>query len=271
MAHKHKNTNTNPILQISPIEYFSKDKENLPAWIKNHKKGEKIDFSKLLASRIVYYPGSALEGSPIHVFNCAHAAHVYLYIDYGYEKEMIKNMMSESPPNGYHVYDEREVSLSEILPHTPHYHLTNEEMRHVMEAYKSAHVPTQNSFAFLKIYERDESYNEDHGAFRFAVLFIGGDAIATYDAIFGNTSAKPFACILSPYGFGGEYESFGSESLLEKIAIRINRLPKYLVCDRGFGWTKYRMLKTVRGTAYRFVWIKDNADNLDLSTNNFNL
>ena len=54
-------------------------------------------------------------------------------------------------------------------------------------------MPTRNSFGFLKIYERDESLGEEHGAERFAVLFFGGDAIALYDAIFGNTNAKPFA------------------------------------------------------------------------------
>ena len=37
MAHKHKNENPNPIVQISPPEYFSEDRETVPAWIGNHK------------------------------------------------------------------------------------------------------------------------------------------------------------------------------------------------------------------------------------------
>jgi hypothetical protein len=257
MAHKHKNENPNPIVQISPPEYFSEDRETVPAWIENHKKGDKVNFSELLASRIVYYPGSALEGSPIHVFNESHAAHLYFYIDYGFGKEEIERAMSERIPLGYHIYDEWEISERDILPHAPRYHLNADDRRRVTELYKSAQVPTRNSFGLLKIYERDESYGEKHGARRFAVLFLGGDAIAVYDAIFGNTIAKPFACIIGNYAFDGSYEGFGRNSLLEKVAGRIERMPKYLVCNKDYGWNGYRMLKTVGGTYNRFVWVKE--------------
>ncbi len=257
MGRKHRYTNSNPIIQISPIEYFSKDKEEIPSWLKNHKKGDKIDFSALLASRIVYYPGSALEGAPIHVFNAAHAAHVYFYIDYGFPKEEIEKMMSERIPKGYHIYDEPSVTGRDILPYNSHYHLEEEEWTHVRELYNVANVPTQNSFGFLKIYERDESYGEEHGAQRFAVLFLGGDAIATFDAIFGNTNANLFACILGNYGFDGSYEGFCRGSLFEKIAKRINRLPKYIICDKDCCWGGYSILKTVGGTNYRLIYAKD--------------
>ena len=261
MAHKHKNPNPDPIIQISPIEYFSKDPESMPAWLRNHKKGEKVDFSALLASRIIYYPGSALEGSPIHVFNQAHAAHVYLYIDYGFTKETIETLMAERIPAGYHIYDEAEPSQRDILPCAPRYHLTDDERRRVAELYHHAQVPTHNAFAFLKIYERDEAYGEEHGAERFAVLYLGADAIATYDAIFGNTNAKPFACILGNYGFDGSYEGFCRGSLLENIAKRINCLPKYLICEKNYVWNDYKMLKTVGGTKGRFVFEKDGYAN----------
>ena len=257
MAHKHRNENRNPIIQISPKEYFSKDSETMPEWLKNHKNGGKVDFAALLASRIVYYPGSALEGSPIHVFNSAHAVHVYLYVDYGFSKEEIERLLSEHIPMGYHIYDEPEVTERDILPHAPQYHLTANEFEDVRELYKVSQVPTQNSFGFLKIYERDESLGDEHGAERFAVLFLGGDAIAIYDAIFGNTTAVPFACILGNYGFDGSYAGFYGGGLLETIAKRINRLPKYIVCDKDYPWSGYSMLKTVGGTYGRFVFTKD--------------
>ena len=257
MAHKHKNEQADPITQISPREYFSKDKEAMPEWLKNHRKGDRVDFSALLASRIVYYPGSALEGSPIHVFNSAHAAHVYFYIDYGFTKDEIRRLMSKKIPAGYHIYDEPEVTERDLLPHAPQYHLNQEEQRYVMEQYQTVHVPTRNSFSFLKIYERDKSLGDEHGAERFAVLFLGGDAIATFDAIFGNTNARPFACVLGNYGFDGSYEGFCDGSLLETLAKRINRLPKYLICDKECPWSGYSILKPVGGTYGRFVFAKD--------------
>ena len=255
MASKKKNTN--PIKQISPIEYFSNDKERMPDWLNNHQKGAKVDFSKILASRIVYYPGSALEGSPIRVFNTAHAAHVYIYVDYGFGKEEIERRLIEDIPAGYHIYDKQEVSDRDILPFTPQYHLTEEERAYVMERYREARVPTHNSFGFLTIYERDDAYGEEHGAKRFAVLFHCGDAIATYDVIFGNTKAMPYACILDNYGFDGSYEGFCRGSLLEKIANRIHPLPRYLICVKEFPWSGYSLLKTVGGTYHRFVFVKD--------------
>ena len=42
-----------------------------------------------------------------------------------------------------------------------------------MDLYKAVQVPTQNSFGIFKIYERDESYGDEHGAERFTLLFLG--------------------------------------------------------------------------------------------------
>ena len=41
MGRKHKWVNENPIIQVSPIEYFSNDREEMPTWLKSHKKGDK--------------------------------------------------------------------------------------------------------------------------------------------------------------------------------------------------------------------------------------
>ena len=163
----------------------------------------------------------------------------------------------EDVPAGYHIYDKQEVSDIDIIPFRPQYHLTEEERAYVMERYREAHVPTHNSFGFLMIYERDDAYGEEHGAKRFAVLFHCGDAIATYDATFGNTKAVPYACIPGIYGFDGSYEGFCRGSLLEKTANRIHPLPRYLICGKEFPWSGYSLLKTVGGTYHRFVFVKD--------------
>ena len=35
--------NRNPIIQITPAEYFSADKEYMPLWLANHKKGDNVN------------------------------------------------------------------------------------------------------------------------------------------------------------------------------------------------------------------------------------
>ena len=258
MAHKHKKPNPNPIRQISPIEYFSQDPEQMPAWLKNHKKGGKVDFSQLLASRIVYYPGSWFDGSPIRTFNTAHAAHIYVYADYGNSKEKVDNALSNEAFKGYHLYDEQEVSREDMLPSPLCYHITEEERQFAVSGYDMSISPDE-AFAFLKIYERNENYGDEHGAWRFALLYIAADANATYDALFGNTNITPYACVVCA-NMGSGYTCFVRDSLLEKIAQRTNCLPQYLLCMQDYGWEGYAMLRTVSGTGTygsRFVWTKD--------------
>ena len=249
-----------PICQITPIEYFSKDQEPMPLWLKNHKEGDKVNISELFDSRIVYYPGAWFDGNPIRTFNSAHAAHVFVYADYGYEKEEVNHRLSDSAFKGYHLYHEQDVSRKELLPHTPHYHITEEEMKFAVSGYDMSIRP-EDAFAVLKIYERNEDFGEEHGACRFAILYIGADANATYDALFGNTDCSPYACVICA-NMGSGYTCFVKGSLIEQIAIRTDRFPKYLFCVQNYGWDGYCMLKTVSGTGpcgERFIWIKNNG------------
>ena len=244
--------------QITPIEYFFKDQEPMPLWLNHHKEGEKVNISNLLDSRIVYYPGAWFDGTPIRTFNSANAAHVFVYADYGYEKEKVNHTLSDGAFKGYHLHHTQDVSQKELLPHAPRYHITEEEMNFAVSGYDMSIRPA-DAFAILKIYERNEEFGEEHGARRFAILYIGADANATYDALFGNTDRSPYACVVCA-NMGSGYTCFVKDSLLEMIAKRTNRFPKYLLCMQNYGWDGYCMLKTVSGTGpcgERFVWIKN--------------
>jgi hypothetical protein len=247
-------------MQISPIEYFAQDQEPLPQWLKDHKASTPVNIQELFSSRIVYNPGAGMEGSPIYVFNSAHAAHVFVYVDYGVTKATVDQELSDEAFRGYHLHHQQEVSEKELAPRSFTYHLTAEELREAREQSAYVLIPEPNGFGILKIYERDENLGEEHGAWRFAVLYLGADAIAAYDVLFGNTSCTPYASVVDSYSFGNAYAPFTVDSILEKIAVRSDRLPKYLLSPRGGGWNGYRMLKTVSGTYGRFVWVKDNGD-----------
>jgi hypothetical protein len=59
---------------------------------------------------------------------------------------------------------------------------------------------------------------------------------------------------------------FTKDSLLELISQKTNRFPKYLICVKDFGWSKYSMLRNVGytkgGDGKRFVW--ENIDFMDI-------
>lgn len=61
------------------------------------------------------------------------------------------------------------------------------------------------------------------------MIFIGGDGIATYDALFGNKNmVTPLAVVLQEHG-GGNYASFGRDSIMEEIAKNSGVYPELLL------------------------------------------
>ena len=233
----------------------------MPSWLRDHKSGERVNISELLDSRIVYYPGAHTDGSPIRTFNSAHAAHVYVYVDYMFKRDEIEVELSDRAFFGYHLCHTQEVTQKELLPRQPQYHVTCDEMR-IAEQRDSFSIKPEEGYAVLKIYERDMDKGDKHGAPRFAILYIGGDANATFDALFGNTHRTPFACVVCG-NMGSEFSSFGRGSLLESIAERTNRFPKYLMAVPRDGWNGYERLSHVGKTgegAMRSIWVRSDAE-----------
>jgi hypothetical protein len=113
-------------------------------------------------------------------------------------------------------------------------------------------LPKSGRFGFLEILERDVDLDEDHGAERMAILFLGADAFAAYDALFcqKHSLAKPHTIFAQDHGFGGGYESFGENGLLKKIAERSGVFPEWLmVADNTHTWMGYVKADEVDGIA----------------------
>ena len=67
------------------------------------------------------------------------------------------------------------------------------------------------------------------------VLFIGGDGIASYDALYcqRDGTPPPFLAVAQDHGFSGNYDRFDRGGLLELIARRSGVQPKFLLVGRG--------------------------------------
>lgn len=245
--------------QISAVDFLKNDPEKLPNWLNNFNVGGKVSMLDFFRSRIVYNPGAGFEGGPIKLFNSAHAAHAFVYVDYFFSEETVDKNLSNNAFLGYHLIHEQRVTKAELSPKSVVYHLTSEEKKEIKKRYEWANVPTHNAFAILKIYERNQDVDEYHGAWRFAILFLGADAIATYDVLFGNTNCTPFASVIDQYGFDGSYDSFARHSYIAKIARRSERLPKYLLSPSHCEvWDGYSKIENVSGfkddSNERFLW-----------------
>ena len=203
---------------------FLKDncRQNMPQWLAEYN-GNGIDLAAVRKTASVYYPGAGFDGQPIHTFNAAHAAYLYIYADYGVEKQKIESKLDSF--NGYKAIGKHDIALNQLAPAwRPHIRMTKEL---VEESRRWAKV---SPYCFMVVFERKEKFTSDHGAKRFAVIFIGGDGIASYDALFGNRNMiAPLAVVLQDHGFGGNYSSFGRDSIMEEIAKNSGVYPELLL------------------------------------------
>lgn len=221
---------------MTQIEYLNKKyAETTPAWLKSYSKGQPLPLAEFLHSRIVYYPGSAWDWHPLEVFGGSRSAHCFIYADYLQpEDEVIGHLQGEYGLGGYHILDSIRISesaLRRVAPWRRHF-LTPEEQRRAAEGtreFRRRDAP--DSYARLVVLERDPSQSD--GADRLAILFLGADGHATFEAIFANGNAPDlFGFLLQEHGWGGNYDRWGRDGLCDKIMQRAQVFPKVVFSER---------------------------------------
>ena len=164
---------------------------------------------------------------PIKIFNKHKNLLTYVYVDYGHHKEDIIQLMKEEVQrqfmNQYDIYDVREFEISDIPLKDPvvHYSPSEEELKNIEEF----SVPEE--YGVLFVFKR--KYIEEELPESFAIIYICCDGIRFYEKLFKNYNSLHIL-VVQDYGFGGNYNSFGVDGSMYKIAKRINVLPKYILC-----------------------------------------
>ena len=141
-------------------------------------------------------------------------------------KDNIQQELEKNGFRGYSVFDIIDLAERDLAPNgwTPHVHPTREQIE------RMHHFAHAKPFGALAIFQRDADYGEDHGPSRFAIVFVGGDGIATYDAVFCNKNAPaPFALILQDHGWGGNWNCFGKDGMMEEAARKSGVYPRFIL------------------------------------------
>lgn len=233
-------------LPIPLQTYLLQFREACPDWLARFQPGDTFDCEAFFQSRVVYYPGHGEDGHAIKVFGSAHSAHCFVYVDYYVEKAriegVISNPRSRERLRGYHSLARLHLSPSDLAPRgwRQHSNVTN----------NSGFGRSMTPFAFLEVLERDDEFDDAYGPKRLAVLFLGADGIASYDALFcqKNGTPPPFAVLLHDHGFGGNYDKFGHGGLLERIASECQVLPRFLLVGTNTQpWSGYEPVQEVEG------------------------
>lgn len=212
--------------------------EQMPGWLQTHSPGDLVNLEDFFATRTVFYPGAGFDGQPVELFGSTSFAHGFVYVDYGVEHNEILGELCHPKYGfkGYRLLDRIPLTQDQLSPGGWVPHLTRGEIG--SDPYWFSKI---KPYAFLQILEREKHFKDSHGPERIAIIFVGGDGIASYDAIYGQGGRKPpSALIIQDHGYGGNYARFDDESLLHTLALRTHQLPEYLlVAESSKAWAGY--------------------------------
>jgi hypothetical protein len=248
---------------MTQIEYLKKNyKEKMPAWLGSYSKGQPKPLNAFLQSRIVYYPGAAWDWHPIELFAGSESAHCFIYVDYLQPEELvIGNLQGEYGLDNYQVLDSVQISESELRSASPwkRHFLNHEELKHATEGTSDFRgVGAPSPYARLVILERKKECIE--GANRIAILFLGADGHATFEAVFANNNANDlFGFVLQEHGFGGNYDRWGRGGLCEKIMLRSSVFPKVVLSeDENWVYDGYEKIENLQfsGVRLRDIYVR---------------
>jgi hypothetical protein len=151
---------------------------------------------KEILENSLYYPSSAFDGGVVKDCNTlgrSFKIENFIYCDYSVGEENF--WVEQDTFYGYHVFGSRNLTHSDLTPNGwiqvfppgfsfHDYYLCRDYWK---------------KFINWTVYERDPSQGENHGPKRFSVLYLGGEGVATYQALFWTNNFFPKAlAIIQP-------------------------------------------------------------------------
>lgn len=159
-----------------------------------------------------FYPASGIDATDIE--GLSSYTNSFVHVDYSIPQNEVKTALNEDfKAVGYKLIGLKHLSEKELTPNgfkPTHFQLKDSEKERLdfLEQAKKSHKP----FCYWAIYEIDETLtgNTAGKIKKFSLLHIGGEACATFDALYVNNSINPRAiAILNPAeGYGDNWTKF---------------------------------------------------------------
>jgi hypothetical protein len=221
---KNKGSDRHVPIKISTLS-GEESREDTPQWLNKWTESSQFLAADFFASRVVFYPGSGTDGQPVQFFGSRHAAHCFLYADYGITREYVQQ---ELGANGHPFVGYVSIGRKELLEHDL---IKNVWVPSIKPgAAPQGPLAPMRAYAFVEILQRQPGFDDAHGPRRLAMLFLCADGVAAYDALFCQPKARaPYTVVLQDHGWGGNWTKFGQGGALEQLASRTERLPQLLL------------------------------------------
>lgn len=154
----------------------------------------------------LYYPSCGTDGRPVQYLGQWFRS--FVYVDYGYSRDMFLDELATRPFLKYQVLGTRSISASELVPNgwiQPW--LTSTETEEVTR-YPDHRVG--EPFCEWVILEREASVLSNFGPERFSLLYLNADGAAAYEALYvGNALRAGAIAVIQPgHGFGRNWTDF---------------------------------------------------------------
>jgi hypothetical protein len=222
------------------------EKTKAPKWLSKLTNVEQFSIHDVLQGSL-YYPASGRDGDPVKYLGGF--IHSFIYVDYGIDYDEVKASLhgDEHGFSGYSTLSCRDISERELVPSgwTP-------KSPDVSDGNLARARRVKTPFAIWSVFERNSDQDESHGPKRFSILYICGDGVATFQAIYlGNQCRPKVIAIIQPgTGFGGNWTDFREPDKIFGRSVLSNPegKPEYLLYG-GWGpdysktcWPQYSKL-----------------------------
>lgn len=213
----------------------------------------------------LYYPSCGYDGGVIRDWSKKISS--FIYVDYGNTENDF--LLKVNTFYGYSLVALRKLSLSDFKAEKFDLGLIPSsyfEKKDYLSYSRALFHFSKKPYAYWAVYDRKPNFDENHGGKRFSLLYVCGEGVATYQALYwtNKLSAKVVAIVQSGTGFGGNWTDFRKEYSPFGWVVTCNPYgkPKELFYG-GMGkdyddlnWNGYTLLKTIenyyRGP-YRYI------------------
>jgi hypothetical protein len=177
----------------------------------------------------LYYPAAGIDGRPVQFLGGFIQS--FFYVDYGVQERDLEEAVHGFL--GYRVAGRKHLREVDLAPNgwspriPPQCDMSRLEQLRAMGFLKKP-------FADWYVFDRESHLGKDHGPKRFSLVYICGDGVATYQALYwpNKIAPKVLAIIQPGAGFGGNYTDFRDpEGCLAWTVLQGNgeHVPEYLV------------------------------------------